>query len=76
MCEKKIQVQQENPLKFTYCLRLLSLPHKCRAPSFFSIFFHMPQRLAKLKQELSLDHLQRPIARCGPIQGDIDKSPK
>jgi hypothetical protein len=35
----------------------------------------MPQRPAKSKQELSLDHLQHPIARCGPIQGEIDISP-
>ena len=56
-------------------LRYLPLPHECRAHSFFSIFFLMPQRPAKSKQELSLDHSQRPIARCGPIQGEIDISP-
>jgi hypothetical protein len=28
-----------------------------------------------MKQELSLNHLQRPIARCCPIQGEIDISP-
>ncbi len=43
-------------------------------PVFFN-FFHTPQKPAKSKQELSLDHLQRPIARCGPIQGEIDISP-
>ncbi len=40
-------------------------------PLFFN-FFHMPQRPAKSKQELSLDHLQRPIPHCGLIQGEIN----
>jgi hypothetical protein len=42
---------------------------------FFFNFFHMPQRPAKLKQELSLNYLQHPVARCGPIQGEIGISP-
>jgi hypothetical protein len=42
---------------------------------FFSFFFRTPQRQAKLKQELSLNHLQHPITCCGLIQGEIDTSP-
>jgi hypothetical protein len=42
---------------------------------FFSFFSQAPQGPAKLKRELSLNHLQRPIARCGPNQGEIDISP-
>jgi hypothetical protein len=51
-----------------------TLPHKCGASSFFH-FFHTPQRPAKSKRELSLDHLQHPIACCGPNQGEIDIFP-
>ncbi len=43
-------------------------------PGFFSIFFTRHRGRQKSKQELSLDHLQRPITRCGPNQGGVDTS--
>ncbi len=44
-------------------------------PSFFSIFFTRHGGRPKSKQEFTLNHLQRPIAHCGPNQGGIDTSP-